>query len=117
LEDETNEREAADEDLQNKIEAETARATDAENALQEAITAEEARAISAETALDEKLDEEIARAKTTEDEISGLTINTDIEYTLSASASTENLILESKDGIEDHFVKIKFDGNFGTINF
>jgi hypothetical protein len=117
LEDETNEREAADEDLQNKIEAETARATDAENALQEAITAEEARAISAETALDEKLDEEIARAKTTEDEISGLTINTDIEYTLSASASTENLILESKDGNEDHFIKIKFDGNFGTIQF
>jgi glutamate synthase domain-containing protein 3 len=103
--------------LSGAIETEIARAIEAEEALHDDIVAEEARAISAETALDDKLDEEIERAKATEDEISGLTINTDIEYTLSASASTENLILESKDGIEDHFVKIKFDGNFGTINF
>ena len=117
LEDETHERKAEDEALDAKIDEETARAQDAEDALNEAITTEEARAISAETTLDEKLDEEIERAKSKEDEISGLTINSDIEYVLSASASTENLILESKDGNEDHFIKIKFDGNFGAIQF
>jgi hypothetical protein len=25
------------------------------------------------------------------------------------------MILKSKDGIDDHFVKIKFDGDFGSI--
>lgn len=117
LDEEIAERKLEDMKLSGAIETEIARAIEAEEALHDDIVAEEARAISAETALDDKLDEEIERAKATEDEISGLTINTDIEYTLSASASTENLILESKDGIEDHFVKIKFDGNFGTINF
>ena len=117
LDEEITERKLEDAKLSGAIETEIARAIEAEEALHDDIVAEEARAISAETAIDEKLDEEIERAKETEEEISGLTINTDIEYTLSASASTENLILESKDGIEDHFVKIKFDGNFGTINF
>jgi hypothetical protein len=117
LDEEITERKLEDAKLSGAIETEIARAIEAEEALHDDIVAEEARAISAETAIDEKLDEEIERAKETEEEISGLTINTDIEYTLSASASTENLILESKDGIEDHFVKIKFDGIFGTINF
>jgi hypothetical protein len=34
------------------------------------------------------------------------------------SASTEgdyNMVLETKDGNEEHFIKIKFDGNFGRI--
>jgi hypothetical protein len=31
------------------------------------------------------------------------------------SISDYNLILESKDGNEDHSVKIKFNGNFGEV--
>ena len=143
---ETEARIEADEVLQSEIEELSGKSESAQTELWEALSAEtearieadeneEARAISAETALDEKideesdraqeredeidlkLDEEIERAKETEDEISGLTIDTSIEYTMSASASTENLILKSKDGNEDHFVKIKFDGNFGTISW
>ena len=117
LDEEITERKLEDAKISGAIETEIARAIEAEEALHDDIVAEEARAISAETELNDKLDDEIARAKATENEISGLTINSDIEYTLSASASTENLILESKDGNENHFVKIKFDGNFGTINF
>lgn len=120
--------------LDEKIDAEIERAISAETALDEKIDAETERAISAETALDEKIDEEteraiaredeieeelfeeIERAKAAEDEISGLTIDTSEEYTISVATVEEyNLILKSKDGIDSHFVKIKFDGNFGEI--
>ena len=67
--------------------------------------------------LREDLDEEIDRAKAAEEEISGLTIDTSIDYVIEVSATDGdyNMILKSKDGIDDHFVKIKFDGDFGSI--
>ena len=121
--------------LDEKIEAETARAISAETMLDEKIEAEIERAISAETMLDEKIEaeterataredeieeelfEEIERAKAAEDEISGQTIDTSEDYTLSTAVEKDeyNLVLKSKDGIDEHFVKIKFDADFGEI--
>lgn len=66
--------------------------------------------------LREDLDNEIARAISAETEISGLTIDTSEDYTLEVSKEEGyNLVLKSKDGNPDHFVNIKFDGNFGEI--
>lgn len=67
--------------------------------------------------LREDLDEEIIRAMEAEEEISGLTIVTTEDYILSASTvdGNYNLVLPSKDGNPDHFIKIKFDGNFGEF--
>jgi hypothetical protein len=132
---ETEARISADTALDEKIDAETERAISAETALDEKIDAETERAISAETALNEKIDaeidratqredeieeellEEIDRAKAAEAEISGLTVDTSHDYSFSASKEDEeyNLILKSKDGNDEHFIKIKFDGNFGEI--
>ena len=94
------------EDLREDLEEEISARTEADDVLSGAIDT-----------LREDLDEEIIRAISAEEEISGLTIDTTIEYTISLSAATdeESLILKSKDGIEDHFIKIKFDGNFGEI--
>ena len=124
----------ADEALNKKIDDEIERATAAETQLHDDILTESGRATSeearieakldeeierskaADSALTEALDAEIERAKDAEDEISGLTIDTSKDYIMSASTETNyNLVLESKDGIEDHFVKIKFDGDFGEI--
>ena len=132
---ETEARISADTILEEMIEAETERAISAETALDEKIDAEIARAISAETALDEKIDDEIARATEREDEIEQELFD-EIEratqredeidgqlidwsqnpFTLTAATTDEyNMVLPSKDENEDHFIKIKFDGNFGEI--
>lgn len=60
---------------------------------------------------------EIARAKAREDEIDGQLIDATKDYTLSAHnpEGGYNLILESKDGNEEHFVKLKFNADFGTF--
>lgn len=121
--------------LEEMIEAETERAISAETALDEKIDDEIARAISAETALDEKIDDEIARATAREDEIEEELFD-EIErataredeidgqlidwsknpFTMSASTENDyNMVLPSKDGIEEHSIKIKFDGSFGNI--
>ena len=132
---ETEARIEADELLNEKIEAETERAISAETALNEKIDAEIERAISAETALDEKIDaeierateredeieqelfDEIERATQREDEIDGQLIDWEQNpFTMSAATEDEyNMVLPSKDDNEDHFIKIKFDGNFGEI--
>jgi hypothetical protein len=132
---ETEARISADTILEEMIEAETERAISAETALDEKIDAEIERAISAETALDEKIDAEIARATEREDEIEQELFD-EIEratqredeidgqlidwsqnpFTLTAATTDEyNMVLPSKDENEDHFIKIKFDGNFGEI--
>lgn len=94
------------EDLREDLEEEISARTEADDVLSGAIDT-----------LREDLDEEIIRAISTEEEISGLTIDTTSGYTISLSTAedSDSLILKSKDGIEDHFIKIKFDGNFGEI--
>ena len=117
IDDERAERESAVTELWVALSAETEQRKEADIILEEMIEAETERAISAETALDEKIDAEIERATQMEAEISGLTVDTSHDYILSASKEDEeyNLVLESKDGIDEHFIKIKFDGNFGEI--
>jgi Skp family chaperone for outer membrane proteins len=114
---ETEARISADTILEEMIEAETERAISAETALDEKIDAETERATEREDEIEQELFEEIERAMATEAEISGLTVDTSHDYILSASTEDEeyNLVLESKDGIDEHFIKIKFDGNFGEI--
>ena len=117
LDEEISARTAADEalsgaidDLRAELSAETEARIEADEFLQEEIDE-----------LREDLDEEIERAMATEAEISGLTIVTTEDknpYTLKAAKGEDdefNLVLESKDGNPDHFIKIKFDGNFGEI--
>ena len=110
---------AEEQRLDEKIDAEIARAEEAEAALDQKIEDEIERATEREDEIELKLDEEIERAKATEDEISGLTIDTSEDYKFKVSTlpseSEYNLILKSKDGIDEHFIKIKFDGNFGEI--
>ena len=108
---------AEEQRLDEKIDAETARAIEAEEFLQEQIDAEVERATSEEQRIEAKLDDEIERAKAREDEIDGQLIDQSNPYTMSAAVGKDqfNLVLESKDGNEEHFIKIMFDGNFGEI--
>jgi hypothetical protein len=119
LDEEIERAKAEEQRLDEKIDAETARAKEEEEKLDQKIDDEIERAKEREDEIELKLDEEIERAKATEDEISGLTIDTSEDYKFKVSTlpseSEYNLILKSKDGIDEHFIKIKFDGNFGEI--
>jgi len=132
---------AAEEELENEILDEISRATSAETQLREALDDEiaarkavdgqegptyvtnEGAYISAATSLndadiklDEGLREEVERAKAAEAELAGGILDPTKDYVMSASTeSNYNLVLETKDGVEEHFIKIKFDGNFGEI--
>ena len=110
---------AEEQRLDEKIDAEIARAEGEEQRIESKLDQEIERATEREDEIELKLDEEIERAKATEDEISGLTIDTSEDYKFKVSTlpseSEYNLILKSKDGIDEHFIKIKFDGNFGEI--
>lgn len=105
--------------LDSKIDDEIERAIAREDEIDSKLDEEIERAIAREDEIDLKLDEEIERAKAAEDEISGLTVDTSEVYTASASTnpseSENNLVLKSKDGNEEHFIKINFDFNFGKI--
>lgn len=135
LEQEIEERISADTELWEALSAETEARISADTVLEEMIEAETERAISAETALDEKIDaeierateredeieqelfEEIERATQREDEIDGQLIDwSENPFTISVATSDEyNMVLPSKDKNDEHFIKIKFDGNFGEI--
>ena len=76
------------------------------------------RELQREDEIELKLDDEIERAKAREDEIDGQLIDPSKNpYTMTAAVGKDlfNLVLESKDGNEEHFIKIMFDGNFGEI--
>ena len=108
----------AEQILDEKISAETAARIEADERLEEMIEDEIERATQREDEIEEELFEEIDRAKAREDEIDGQLIDASKNpYTLSASVGKDefNMVLESKDGNEEHFIKIQFDGNFGEI--
>ena len=119
LDEEISARTQADEELNERIDEEILARTQADKELNERIDEEISARTQADEELNERIDEEIARAKSAEDTISGLTIDTTVDYVLSASMlpslSEYNLILKSKDGLEEHQVRIKFDGDFGEI--
>ena len=135
LEAEIEERKAADEDLQRQIDEEVSARTQADEELWEAlneeisarteadedlqrqIDEEVARATAREDEIEEELLEEIDRAKAREDEIDGQLIDwSQNPFTIKAATDEEyNMVLPSKDGDDEHSIKIKFDGNFGEI--
>ncbi len=119
---------AAEQVLDEKIDAETARAMEEEARLDQKINDEIERATEREDEIEEELLEEIDRAKAREDEIDGQLIdpaNNPYEMVVAPQYSTDlenpssthdpNMVLKSKDGNEEHFIKIVFDGNFGEI--
>ena len=106
------------ETLNAKIEAETKRAQEAEAALDSKIEAETDRAEEAENALDEKIEAETERATQRENEIEGQQIDpskSPYQFKAVANKGESNLVLESKDGNGENFVRIVFDGDFGQI--
>ena len=119
LDEEISARTEADEFLQQQIDEEAERAKAAEDELDDKIEAETQRAISAETALDDKIEDETERATARENEIDGQLLDPSKNpYQLRAQAAGRdnyNMVLESKDGNETHFIKIKFDADFGEI--
>lgn len=134
IESEIEERMAADEVLSGAIDDLSANTESAVTGLWEALSAETDariegdlildekiddeidRATSAETALDEKIDEEISRAIERENEIDGQLINPSNTYELSAAVGEgSNLVLETKDDITEHFIKINMNSDFGEI--
>lgn len=104
-------------DLRADLSAETEARIAEDEALWEALSAETDARIEADEDLQRQIDEEVERAKAREDEIDGQLIDwSQNPFTLSASTEDEyNMTLPSKDGDEDHFIKIKFDGSFGKI--
>ena len=70
----------------------------------------------ADIKLDAALKEEIERAKAAEQGFNGVQLDYTQDYTMMASEKLGyNLVLKTIDGVEEHFIKIKFDGNFGEI--
>ena len=106
----------AEDALRDDILTESGRATSEEARIEAKLDAEIERSTEADSAFTEALEAEIERAQAAEAEISGSGIDTTQDYTMTASTESDyNLVLKSKDGNEDNFVKIKFDGNFGEI--
>jgi hypothetical protein len=107
---------AAEDALRDDILTESGRATSEEARIEAKLDAEIERSTEADSAFTDALNAEIERAQAAEAEISGSGIDTTQDYTMTASTESDyNLVLKSKDGNEDNFVKIKFDGNFGEI--
>lgn len=103
--------------LSERLSAETAARIEGDEALDNKIDEEISKVISAETALNEKIDAEIERAQQAEKEIDNQLIDATKEYELAAvkEDGTANLVLDAKDGTDEHSVKIIFNADFGEI--
>ena len=100
------------------INAETARAQEVEAQLWDGINGETARAQEVEAQLWAALNAEIERAKAREDEIDGQLIDwskNPFQMYAAVPKDDNNLTLETKDEIEEHYIKVDFYGNFGEI--
>lgn len=114
---ETEERIAADEVLSGAIDTETEERIAADEVLSGAIDTETEERIAADEVLSGAIDSEVERAIERENEIDGQLVDVSKNpYVLYANAGGEpNLVLESKDGNEEHFIKIKLNADFGTF--
>ena len=110
-------RTAADEELWEALSAETEARIAEDKRLDQRIDDEIERATAREDEIEQELFDEIERATAREDEIDGQLIDWEQNpFTMSAATEGDyNMVLPSKDGIEEHSIKIKFDGNFGEI--
>lgn len=107
---------AAEEQLHDDVLTESGRATSEEARIEAKLDAEIERSTAADSALTEALEAEIARATAAEAEMVGGNIDPNKDYIMTASTETNyNLVLETKDGNEENFVKVKFDGDFGEF--
>lgn len=114
---ETAERIAADEILSGAIDTEREERIAADEVLSGAIDTEREERIAADEVLSGAIDTEREERIAADDEIRGMLIDSEKNpYILSVRPTGEyNLVLESKDGDEDHFIKIKLDSSFGTF--
>lgn len=110
-------RESTDALLWDAINTETARAQEVEAQLWNGINGETERAQEVEGQLWDALNAEIERAKAREDEIDGQLIDVTQDYEIKAAVDVNetNLTFKSKDGNPEHFIDVKFNGNFGEI--
>ena len=111
-------REATDDLLWDAITAEAARAQEVEAQLWNGINGETARAQEVEGQLWTAINNEIERAMARENEIDGQLIDwSKNPFTLTAAVgkNENNLRLETKDGIDEHSIKVNFNGSFGKI--
>ena len=107
---------AAEEQLHDDVLTESGRAASEEARIEAKLDAEIGRSTAADSALTEALEAEIARATAAEAEMIGGNIDPNKDYIMTASTETNyNLVLETKDGNEENFVKVKFDGDFGEF--
>lgn len=107
---------AAEEQLHDDVLTESGRAASEEARIEAKLDAEIGRSMAADSALTEALEAEIARATAAEAEMIGGNIDPSKDYIMTASTETNyNLVLETKDGNEENFVKVKFDGDFGEF--
>lgn len=100
------------------INNETARAQEVESQLWDGINGETERAQDVEGQLWTAINNETERAIARENEIDGQLIDVEKNpYVLNVAVEKgeNNLTFESKDGNEEHFIKIDFNGNFGEI--
>ena len=117
IETEREERIAADEILSAAIETEREERIAADEFLSGAIDTEREERIAADEFLSGAIDTEREERIAADEILDGQLIDwSKNPFYLSASTEGDyNMVLETKDGNEEHFIKIKFDGNFGRI--
>ena len=117
IETEREERIAADEVLSAAIETEREERIAADEFLSGAIDTEREERIAADEFLSGAIDTEREERIAADEILDGQLIDwSKNPFYLSASTEGDyNMVLETKDGNEEHFIKIKFDGNFGRI--
>lgn len=106
-----------DNQLWDAIAQEASARTDVDNQLWNAIIEEAETRERIDNEQWDAINNEIARAKAREDEIDGQLIDVSKNpYILSVNPDGEyNLVLESKDGNDEHFIKLKMNSDFGSF--
>ena len=123
IENEREERIAADEALNTRVDQEIAERTSADEALSNRITAEETARIAADEALNARVDQEVTerteadniiRAQLIDNPENSVNPETPEQYIINANPEEgANLTLYSKGGTND--IRIYFDGNYGEL--
>ena len=110
-------RETTDNLLWDAINNETARAQQVESDLWNGINGETARAQEVEGQLWTSLNNEIERAIDRENEIDGQLIDSSVTHSFNAAVGKDahNLVMTTKDGIDNHSIKIDYNADFGEI--
>lgn len=116
IEDETRRAISEERRIEEKLDAEVAAREEGDNALGDRIDAEAATREAEDDILDGKI-EELRDLITEIAAIEGKIIDSSKNpFTMTAAVEDGyGLTLETKDGIDEHFIRVNFDGNFGEI--